>query len=89
MRIVFMGTPEFAVPSLDALVEAGHDVVAAYSPAAAPGGPRQGAADRGAASAPKRSGSRCARRQPCAISKRSRRGFARSMPISRWSRPMG
>ncbi len=31
MRIVFMGTPEFAVPVLDALVEAGHEVVAAYS----------------------------------------------------------
>ncbi|MFF8819234.1 methionyl-tRNA formyltransferase [Leucobacter sp. NPDC015123] len=27
MRIVFAGTPEFAVPSLRALVEAGHDVV--------------------------------------------------------------
>jgi methionyl-tRNA formyltransferase len=31
MRIIFMGTPEFAVPVLDALVAAGHDVVAAYS----------------------------------------------------------
>ena len=31
MRVIFMGTPEFAVPVLDALVEAGHDVVAAYS----------------------------------------------------------
>jgi len=31
MRIIFMGTPEFAVPTLDALVAAGHDVVAAYS----------------------------------------------------------
>lgn len=31
MRIVFMGTPEFAVPVLDALVAAGHDIVAAYS----------------------------------------------------------
>ena len=31
MRIVFMGTPEFAVPSLDALVAAGHDVVAVYT----------------------------------------------------------
>jgi methionyl-tRNA formyltransferase len=31
MRIVFMGSPEFAVPSLDALIEAGHEVVAAYS----------------------------------------------------------
>jgi len=26
MRVVFMGTPDFAVPSLKALVEAGHDV---------------------------------------------------------------
>ncbi len=31
MRIIFMGTPEFAVPSLNALVMAGHDVVAAYT----------------------------------------------------------
>ena len=31
MRIVFMGSPDFAVPSLDALIEAGHDVVAAYA----------------------------------------------------------
>lgn len=28
MKIVFMGTPEFSVPVLDALVEAGHDVAA-------------------------------------------------------------
>lgn len=28
MRVIFMGTPEFAVPSLEALVEAGHDVCA-------------------------------------------------------------
>lgn len=26
MRVIFMGTPDFAVPTLDALVEAGHDV---------------------------------------------------------------
>ncbi|MEM7721691.1 MAG: methionyl-tRNA formyltransferase [Pseudomonadota bacterium] len=31
MRIVFMGTPNFSVPVLDALVEAGHEVVAVYS----------------------------------------------------------
>ncbi|WP_188055122.1 methionyl-tRNA formyltransferase [Sphingosinithalassobacter sp. CS137] len=31
MKIVFMGTPGFAVPVLDALVEAGHEIVAAYS----------------------------------------------------------
>lgn len=31
MRIVFLGTPEFAVPSLEALVRAGHGVVAVYT----------------------------------------------------------
>lgn len=30
MRIIFMGSPAFAVPTLDALVEAGHEVAAAY-----------------------------------------------------------
>lgn len=28
MRVVFMGTPDFSVPALEALVEAGHDVAA-------------------------------------------------------------
>ena len=31
MRIVFMGTPDFAVPSLKALVEAGHEVCGVFS----------------------------------------------------------
>ncbi len=31
MRLAFMGTPEFAVPSLDALVAAGHELVAVYT----------------------------------------------------------
>jgi methionyl-tRNA formyltransferase len=31
MRVIFMGTPDFAVPTLDALVAAGHDVCAVYS----------------------------------------------------------
>lgn len=30
MRIVFMGTPDFSVPVLDALVDAGHDVACVY-----------------------------------------------------------
>lgn len=40
MRILFMGTPDFAVPVLDALVEAGHDIAAAYSQPPRPGGRR-------------------------------------------------
>jgi methionyl-tRNA formyltransferase len=38
MRIVFMGSPEFAVPSLDALVEAGHQLLAAYCQPPRPAG---------------------------------------------------
>jgi methionyl-tRNA formyltransferase len=38
MRIVFMGSPDFAVPSLNALVEGGHDVVAAYAQPPRPAG---------------------------------------------------
>jgi methionyl-tRNA formyltransferase len=37
-RIVFAGTPEFAVPTLDALVAAGHTVVAAYTQPDRPAG---------------------------------------------------
>ncbi len=40
MRIVFMGTPDFAVPVLEALVAAGHEVVAAYAQPPRPGGRR-------------------------------------------------
>ena len=38
MRVVFMGTPDFSVPVLQALVEAGHEVVAVYSQPPRPAG---------------------------------------------------
>ncbi len=38
MRIVFMGTPEFAVPVLTALAGAGHDIAAVYSQPPRPAG---------------------------------------------------
>ncbi|WP_102855523.1 methionyl-tRNA formyltransferase [Phaeobacter inhibens] len=38
MRIVFMGTPDFSVPVLDALVEAGHDIAAVYCQPPRPAG---------------------------------------------------
>lgn len=40
MRVIFMGAPEFATPSLRALVEQGHDVVAVYTRAPRPAGRR-------------------------------------------------
>jgi methionyl-tRNA formyltransferase len=44
LRIIFMGSPEFAVPALNALVEAGHEVVAVYCQPPRPAG--RGKADR-------------------------------------------
>ncbi|KAB7648389.1 methionyl-tRNA formyltransferase [Polymorphobacter fuscus] len=38
MRTIFMGTPPFAVPALEALIAAGHDVVAVYTRAPQPAG---------------------------------------------------
>jgi methionyl-tRNA formyltransferase len=40
MRIAFMGTPDFAVPTLDALLAAGHEVAAVYTQPPRPGGRR-------------------------------------------------
>ena len=40
LRLIFMGTPDFAVPSLVALAAAGHDIAAVYTRAAKPGGRR-------------------------------------------------
>ena len=31
MRVVYMGTPEFAVPPLSALIEAGHEIAGVYT----------------------------------------------------------
>ena len=42
MRVVFMGTPDFSVPTLQALVDAGHDVVAVYTQPPRPAGRGKG-----------------------------------------------
>ncbi|NBR89324.1 MAG: methionyl-tRNA formyltransferase, partial [Rhodobacteraceae bacterium] len=38
MRVIFMGTPDFSVPVLDALVEAGHEIAAVYCQPPRPAG---------------------------------------------------
>ncbi|MEQ8482171.1 MAG: methionyl-tRNA formyltransferase [Hoeflea sp.] len=40
LRIIFMGTPAYAVPTLQALSEAGHEIVAVYSQPPRPAGRR-------------------------------------------------
>jgi methionyl-tRNA formyltransferase len=42
MRIVFMGSPQFAVPSLNELVEAGHEVICVYTQPPRPAGRGKG-----------------------------------------------
>ncbi|ODT73250.1 MAG: methionyl-tRNA formyltransferase [Pelagibacterium sp. SCN 63-23] len=44
MRVVFMGTPEFSVPTLTEIVSAGHEVLAVYTRAPKPAG--RGQAER-------------------------------------------
>ena len=44
MKIVFMGTPEFSVPTLHEIVSAGHEIVAVYTRAPKPAG--RGQAER-------------------------------------------
>ncbi|HET8677778.1 MAG TPA: methionyl-tRNA formyltransferase, partial [Blastocatellia bacterium] len=38
MRLIFMGTPDFAVPSLASLIEAGHEIAAVYTQPPRPAG---------------------------------------------------
>ncbi len=38
LRLVFMGTPDFAVPALAALIDAGHDIACVYTQPARPAG---------------------------------------------------
>ena len=38
LRLIFMGTPDFAVPTLDALVAAGHEIAAVYTQPPRPAG---------------------------------------------------
>jgi methionyl-tRNA formyltransferase len=40
LRLIFMGTPEFSVPTLRALHDQGHDIAAVYTRAPKPGGRR-------------------------------------------------
>jgi methionyl-tRNA formyltransferase len=42
MRIIFMGSPDFAVPSLNALIEAGHEIACVYSQPPRPAGRGKG-----------------------------------------------
>ena len=83
MRIVFMGSPDFAVPSLNALVEAGHEVVAVYAQPPRPAGRGKGRAqDR----SPRAGGGARDRGADAADAARSRgtgNGFERWMPTSR------
>src|SRR5438270_10889738 len=50
LRLIFMGTPDFAVPTLTEIVERGHDIAAVYTRAPKPAGrgmaPQESAVER-------------------------------------------
>ena len=58
MRLIFMGTPDFAVPTLVELAARGHEIAAVYTRAPRPAGrgmdiqPRRSSARRGASALP-------------------------------------
>ncbi len=56
LRLAFMGAPDFALPALSALIDAGHDIVAVYSQPARPAGRKQALRDTPVAAEAKRLG---------------------------------
>ena len=56
LRLAFMGTPDFALPSLLALRDAGHEIAAVYSQPARPAGRKQALRDSPVAAAAKEMG---------------------------------
>jgi methionyl-tRNA formyltransferase len=77
MRIIFMGSPDFAVPSLDALVEAGHEIACVYTQPPRPAGAERASRRPPCTGAPKSWASKCAARSR-SRTRRSRRGSRRS-----------
>ncbi len=56
LRLAFMGAPDFALPALDALLSAGHEIAAVYSQPARPAGRKQQLRDTPVAAAAKERG---------------------------------
>ena len=87
MRIIFMGSPDFAVPSLNALVEAGHEVVAVYAQPPRPAG--RGKAERKTAVHERAEELGIEVRTPRTLRDAEEQArSARWTPTSRWSRLM-
>ena len=86
MRIIFMGTPEFAVPTLTEIVAAGHEVVAVYTRAPKPAG--RGQAERKSPVHVAADGFGLPVMTPKSLrSEAEQIAFRRSTPMWRWSSP--
>ena len=88
MKLAFLGTSEFAVPALRALVDAGHDVIAVYTRAPKPAGRGQQERRTPVHELALSLGLPCARRKACAA-KRKRRPSRRSTSTPPWSSSYG
>ena len=88
MRLIFMGTPDFAVPTLVALAAAGHDIAAVYTRAAKPAGRGMELQPTPVEREARRLGIAGATRPRRSKTARRRRHSARTTPMPRWSLPM-
>ena len=87
LRLVFMGTPDFAVPTLLELVGAGHDIVAVYTRAPQPAGRGMELRESPVAREATRFGLPVCHAEDAANRGRSSSRCARTAPTPRWSSP--
>jgi methionyl-tRNA formyltransferase len=87
MRIVFMGTPDFSVPVLDALVDAGHEIACVYCRPPRPAG--RGKKDRPSPVQVRAEALGLPVRHPVSLkSPEAQAEFAALAPMWAWSSPM-
>ena len=86
LRLVFMGTPDFAVPTLLGIVGAGHEIVAVYTRAPRPAGRGMALEPSPIAREAERFGFPLSRRKRCAATM-PQPPCARTAPMPPWSSP--
>ena len=87
LRLVFMGTPDFAVPTLLGIVGAGHEIVAVYTRAPRPAGRGMALSPSPIAREAEQSEyARSSRRKRCAATM-PQPPCARTAPMPPWSSP--
>jgi len=88
LRLIFMGTPDFAVPTLLELVAHGHEIAAVYTRTAKPAGRGMKLQPSPVEQEARRLGIPVATPATLKTAEARRPNFARTMPKRAWSPPM-